>query len=93
MKSSATVMRKRILVAFIALIVVFSALGGRLFYIQIIDGAELRSKAGEQWYRDLPLKAARGKMLDANGVVIADSKDVFTLYRSEEHTSELQSPA
>ncbi len=80
MKSSATVMRKRILVAFIALIVVFSALGGRLFYIQIIDGAELRSKAGEQWYRDLPLKAARGKILDANGVVIADSKDVFTLY-------------
>lgn len=80
MKSSATVMRKRILVAFIALIVVFAALGGRLFYIQIIDGAELRSKAGEQWYRDLPLKAARGKILDANGVVIADSKDVFTLY-------------
>lgn len=80
MKSSATVMRKRILIAFIALIVVFAALGGRLFYIQIIDGAELRSKAGEQWYRDLPLKAARGKILDANGVVIADSKDVFTLY-------------
>ncbi len=80
MKSSATVMRKRTLVALIALIVVFCALFGRLFYIQIIDGAELRAKAGEQWYRDLPLKAPRGNILDRNGEVLADSKDVFTLY-------------
>lgn len=80
MKAAATTMRKRIFVAFIALIAVFAALFGRLFYIQIIDGAELRGRAAEQWYRDLPLKAARGRILDANGKVIADSKDVFTLY-------------
>ncbi|MCH5165448.1 MAG: PASTA domain-containing protein [Clostridiales bacterium] len=80
MKASASLMRKRILVAFIALAVVFAALFGRLFYIQVIDGAWLRSKAAEQWYRDLPLKAARGKILDRNGEVLADSRDVFTLY-------------
>lgn len=80
MKAGAAQMRKRILIAFIALVIVFIALFGRLFYLQIIDGAELRSKAAEQWYRDLPLKAARGKILDRNGVVLADSKDVFTLY-------------
>ena len=73
-------MRKRILVAFIALVVVFIALFGRLFYLQIIDGGTLRARAAEQWYRDLPLKAARGKILDVNGEVLADSADVFTLY-------------
>ncbi len=80
MKASASVMRKRILVAFIALAAVFIALFGRLFYLQIIDGGWLRAKAAEQWYRDLPLKAARGKILDYNGETLADSKDVFTLY-------------
>ncbi len=73
-------MRKRILVAFIAFLCVFAALFGRLFYIQVLDGAELRSRAAEQWYRDLPLKATRGKIVDRNGKVLADSRDVFTLY-------------
>ncbi len=80
MKAGAATMRKRILVAFIALVVVFIALFGRLFYLQIIDGGMLRARAAEQWYRDLPLKAARGKILDVNGEVLADSADVFTLY-------------
>ncbi|MCM1368313.1 MAG: penicillin-binding transpeptidase domain-containing protein [Roseburia sp.] len=80
MKAGAALMRKRILAAFIALIVVFAALLGRLFYLQVVSGDELRKKAAEQWYRDLPLKATRGKILDCNGVVLADSKDVFTLY-------------
>ena len=80
MKASGFLMRKRLLTAFIALIAVFAALFGRLFYIQVIDGSSLRAKAAEQWYRDLPLKATRGKILDASGTVLADSKDVFTLY-------------
>ncbi len=80
MKAGAVTMRKRILIAFIALCCVFLALFGRLFYIQIIDGKELKIKAAEQWYRDLPLKAERGKILDRNGNVLADSRDVFTLY-------------
>lgn len=80
MKAGAWTMRKRILAAFIALCCLFAALVGRLFYIQVIDGGSLRAKASEQWYRDLPLKAARGKILDRNGEVIADSRDVFTLY-------------
>lgn len=80
MKAGAVTMRKRILIAFIALCCVFLALFGRLFYIQIIDGGELKVKAAEQWYRDLPLKAERGKILDKNGKVLAASRDVFTLY-------------
>ncbi|MCX4314960.1 MAG: penicillin-binding transpeptidase domain-containing protein, partial [Clostridia bacterium] len=73
-------MRKRILIAFIMLCVVFAALFGRLFYLQIVDGKMLRSRAAEQWYRDLPLKASRGKILDRGGSVLAGNSDVFTLY-------------
>lgn len=80
MKASASVMRKRVLIAFVLLAAVFVALFGRLFYLQVIDGGWLRAKAAEQWYRDLPLKAPRGKILDRNGTVFADNRDVFTLY-------------
>lgn len=80
MKTGSCTMRKRILIAFIMLCVVFAALFGRLFYLQIVDGKMLRSRAAEQWYRDLPLKAARGKILDRGGSVLAGNSDVFTLY-------------
>ena len=80
MKTGSCTMRKRILIAFIMLCVVFAALFGRLFYLQIVDGKMLLSRAAEQWYRDLPLKASRGKILDRGGSVLAGNSDVFTLY-------------
>lgn len=49
-------------------------------YLQLVKGSSLSVRAGEQWYRDLPLKAKRGDILDRNGEIIADSKDVFTIY-------------
>ena len=46
----------------------------------MFTGEELRKKAAEQWYRDLPLKAKRGAVYDCEGQAIVDSKDVFTVY-------------
>ena len=80
MRTGSCTMRKGILIAFIMLCVVFAALFGRLFYLQIVDGKMLQSRAAEQWYRDLPLKASRGKILDRGGSVLAGNSDVFTLY-------------
>lgn len=80
MKSSSSLMRKRTFVLFLALVCAFCALAVRLGYIQLVDGSWLATRAAEQWYRDLPLKAPRGKILDRNGEVLADSRDVFTLY-------------
>ncbi len=93
MKACASLMRKRILVAFIMLAVVFFALFGRLFFLQVIDGGWLRAKASEQWYRDLPLKAPRGKILDRNGDVLADNRDVFTLYARPNAVTDKESAA
>lgn len=93
MKACASLMRKRILVAFIMLAVVFFALFGRLFFLQVIDGGWLRAKASEQWYRDLPLKAPRGKILDRNDDVLADNRDVFTLYARPNAVTDKESAA
>lgn len=93
MKVPATVMRKRVLAAFLALIAVFMALFVRLIFIMIVGGDELKAKASEQWYRDLPLKASRGQILDVNGTVLADSKDVFTLYARPNAVKDKQAAA
>lgn len=72
--------RRRLLFALLAIIFLFVGLSVRLFYVQVISGQELKSKAAEQWYRDLPLKAQRGDILDTNGNILVESKNVFTVY-------------
>jgi Cell division protein FtsI/penicillin-binding protein 2 len=37
-------------------------------------------KAGEQWYRDLPLTARRGGIYDRNGIALADTATRYTVY-------------
>ncbi|MFR6641039.1 MAG: peptidoglycan D,D-transpeptidase FtsI family protein [Christensenellales bacterium] len=72
--------RKRLLIAIISITFLFCLLAVRLFFVQVTGGEQLRARAAEQWYRDLPLKAKRGTVYDVNGKVIVDSKNVFTVY-------------
>ncbi len=72
--------RKRLLIVILSIAFLFCALSVRLFYLQIIKGSWLSGKAAEQWYRDLPLEAPRGKILDTNGEVLADNRNVYTVY-------------
>lgn len=72
--------RKRLLIVILSIAFLFCALSARLFYLQIVKGSWLSGKAAEQWYRDLPLEAPRGKILDANGEVLADNRNVYTVY-------------
>lgn len=58
----------------------FTAVVAKLVYVGIVNADDLRVKALEQWYRDVPLKAERGKILDRNGVVLAASETRYTLY-------------
>ncbi|MCH5163849.1 MAG: PASTA domain-containing protein [Clostridiales bacterium] len=64
----------------ISIAFLFCALMGRLFYIQVIDGRSLQAKAAQQWYRDLPLKAARGIVYDSTGKILAENQDVYSIY-------------
>lgn len=53
---------------------------GRTFYVQIVDGASLREKATDQWTRELPVKARRGKIVDRNGIVLAENTQTYALF-------------
>ena len=72
--------RKRLLILLISITFLFFSLICRLAYLQLFEGSELRSKAAEQWYRDLPLKAPRGRITDINGEVLADNVEVYSVY-------------
>ncbi|MCL2860984.1 MAG: penicillin-binding transpeptidase domain-containing protein [Firmicutes bacterium] len=64
----------------LAVTFLFFALFLRLGCIQLIDGRELQRRATDQWFRELPLSAPRGHIYDVNGLVLADNRDVFTVY-------------
>ncbi len=53
---------------------------GRLFYVQVIWGEDLQKKAIDQWTREIPVVASRGKIVDENGVVLVDNDDTYTVF-------------
>ncbi len=63
-----------------AICLLFSFVLFRIFYIQVIWGKELQAKAIDQWTREIPIIATRGKILDRNGVVLADNNDTYTVF-------------
>ncbi len=52
----------------------------KLIYIEVIDSSRLQSLALDQWTREVPLRAERGKIFDRNGVVLADSATSYTVF-------------
>ena len=72
--------KKRIFFVIIAFIIILSLIFVRLFYVQIISSGKLQARASEQWTRDLPLVAERGKILDRNGSALALSYASYNIY-------------
>ncbi len=62
---------------------------GRLFYVQVIWGEDLQAKAIDQWTREIPVIAQRGKILDVNGVVLADNDDTYTVFVRKKAVSDI----
>ena len=77
---SITVLRKRLSAIIFAVAFLFICIIGRLFYVQIIWGNELQTKAIDQWTREIPVVAERGKIVDTNGVILADNDDTYTVF-------------
>ncbi len=40
----------------------------------------MQEKAIDQWTREIPIIASRGKIVDVNGVVLADNNDTYTVF-------------
>ena len=64
---------KRIKVLFLVLLVPFVFIILKVFYIQVFEYKKLNKLASDLWSRDLEIEADRGKILDRNGVVLADN--------------------
>ncbi len=77
---SITILRKRLFAVVLAVTFLFLFVLGRLFYVQVIWGNDLQEKAIDQWTREIPVVATRGKITDINGVVLADNDDTYTVF-------------
>ncbi|MEE1314491.1 MAG: penicillin-binding transpeptidase domain-containing protein [Faecalimonas sp.] len=71
--------RKKILIVFLAALLVLLGLIGRLVYLMIFDAEYYQKKAEALHEREREIKAARGEILDRNGVVLATNKSVCTI--------------
>ncbi|MCI8464535.1 MAG: peptidoglycan glycosyltransferase [Lachnospiraceae bacterium] len=71
--------RLKILVIFALCLAGFGILAGRLGYLMLFQSAHYTELAEELHERERSIKAARGKIYDANGVVIADNRTVCTV--------------
>ena len=77
---SVSILRKRLLAIGMAVTFLFCILCGRFFYVQVLWSEELGYRALDQWTRELPIVAERGKITDTNGVVLADNTTAYTVY-------------
>jgi len=74
-----TFIRKKIVTVFFACFAVFLILAGRLVYLMVVKSDYYSEQAKELHERERSIKAARGRIFDANGNVIADNKTVCTI--------------
>lgn len=64
----------------LAITFLFCLLFGRFFYVQVIWSEELGYRALDQWTREIPIVAERGKITDRNGVLLADNSTAYTVF-------------
>ena len=64
-----------------------------MFYVQVIWGEDLQKKAIDQWTREIPVIASRGKIVDVNGVVLADNNDTYTVFVRKKAVTNIESTA
>ncbi|MCM1569287.1 MAG: penicillin-binding transpeptidase domain-containing protein [Roseburia sp.] len=74
-----TVHRKKITVTFFILTFMFLFLFGRLVYLMVWKAEHYANLATKLHERERSIKAARGRILDRNGTVLADNKTVCTI--------------
>ena len=77
---SISILRKRLLAISLAVTFLFCFLAGRFFYVQVLWQEELNYRALDQWTREIPIVAERGRITDRNGVVLADNSTAYTVF-------------
>lgn len=71
--------KKKILFLGVGSLVLLLGLFGRLMYLMVVKSDYYAAMAQELHERERDIKAARGRILDRNGVILADNKTVCTI--------------
>lgn len=71
--------KKKIVFTFFAFVLLLMGLMGRLAYIMLFRSEYYSEKAVDLHERERSIKAARGRILDRNGIVLADNRVVCTI--------------
>lgn len=79
MRKNKTYNKKKVVIIFFFCAFMLFGLVGRLVYLMVFRSDYYSEKADELHERERDIKAARGKILDANGVVLAANKTVCTI--------------
>ena len=77
---SALPSRARFIAASVVAILLFGVLGGRLFQLQVVDGARYAAQAAAARTVEVPIRAPRGLIFDRTGRPIAVNTPSWTLY-------------
>ena len=71
--------RRKILIVFFCALLMLIGLIGRLAYLMIFEAEYYQERAEQLHERERSIKAARGEIVDRNGVVLATNKTVCTI--------------
>ena len=71
--------RRKLLVVFLAAVVLLLVLAGRLVYLMIFEAGYYQEKAQALHEREREIKAKRGEIVDRNGTVLATNRTVCTI--------------
>ena len=71
--------KKKILVVLTCAFLILTGLIGRLVYLMVFDAEYYQKRAEDLHKRERKIKAARGEIVDRNGVVLATNKTVCTI--------------
>lgn len=76
--------RQRLGVLRLIALAIFLLVGARLYWMQVINYEAYAEMAQQNRLRRLPIKAPRGRILDRNGIVLADSRPSYNIVVSRE---------
>lgn len=64
----------------LAIAFIFCLILGRLIYVQLVWGTDLKYRATDQWNREIPIIAGRGAITDTNGQILAGNKTTYSIF-------------
>lgn len=79
MRKNRTYHKKKTVLVFAVCVCMLAGLMGRMVYLVVVRSDYYAQKAEELHERERDIKAARGRILDAKGEVLADNKAVCTI--------------